>query len=220
MGESLFSEIKENIIQCPTIGITSYPTLSLVTTAETKNYLRIDSAITADDSLISDLLVVSAKFVENQINQVLVETEFLQKQTGGCEIIELVKSPLIGTPSIEYYESFDSVASLLTMSTDFRVVGYELFNINNYWKSGRNGDGYNITYKAGMFSASSYTSSTNNSLQIIKTAMLRFCAWLYENREEFSGDLNEDKFYQKYSKDAPNSIKTYLMQLNDGRNIL
>lgn len=216
----LLYEEYENTIQYPVISVSSQPTLSLVTTAEAKNYLRIDSSITADDSLIGDLLAVSAKFVESQINQVLVETGFVQKQTGGCNTLELVKSPLVGNPVVEYYEKFDSVASLKTISTDFRVVENELHNVNSYWSSGRQGDGYSITYTAGMFTAGSYTSSTDKNLQIIKTAMLRFCAWLYESREEFSGDLSEDNFTQKFSKDVPNGIINSLMPLCDGRNIL
>jgi hypothetical protein len=208
---------RQNII----LSLKSAPTLTLVSRTEAKNYLKIDSSITADDTLVDDIIATSQAFVESQINQCLVTQEWIQLQEGGCETFELAKSPIIGNPAIEYYSDFDTVtASTLTVSTDFRVVGDTIYNAGGYFDKCRLGDGYKITYSCGMFTASNYTNSTNPSLKLVKTAMLRFAAWAYENREEFAGDISETDFNIKYSSTVPNGIKNLLMPLNNGKNIL
>ena len=207
--------------QTPFLVLKTAPTLSLLTRTEAKNYLKIDSSVTADDTLIDDIIVTAQAFVQSQINECIVTQEWIQCQSGGCETIELVKSPIIGNPTVEYYSDFDTVtASTLTVSTDFRVVGDTIYNVDGYFDKYRDGDGYKISYTCGMFTAGNYTSSTNQNLKVLKTAMLRFAAWIYENREEYAGEISELDFTTKYMNNVPNGIKTMLMPLNNGKNIL
>lgn len=209
--------------QCIKIELKSAPTLSIVTLGEAKNYLKIDSNITEDDGLISDILTACTAFIEHQTNLCICQQEYIQYQEGGCKEIELVKFPLSGIPAVEYFGTFEATQSVnITVSDYFRIVGNTLYHIDGSWVRGRKGDGYKITYSAGLFNSSSYTSSNRPELKQFKTALLRLAAWAYENREEYSSEISELDFSQKYSKslDNPTGITNFLKPLNNGYNYL
>jgi hypothetical protein len=185
------------------------PTLSLVTSAEAKNFAKVN--YTADDGLISDIVKSAHFFVESQIHKCLCQQTWIQKQQGGCNKIKLVKCPIIGSPTVTIYEDFDSTGEALTINTDFRIVDNVLFSVDSFFTKYREGDGYSIEYDCGMYTSSNYTSSNDNERTVIKNVILRMAAFLYENRQIYCSNFNEENWSINYSyADLPVEIKHLL----------
>jgi len=203
------------------LKVTSAPTLTLVSKTETKNYLKMSSD-TTDDDIVEDLISASQGIIERELGGLsLVPTGITQYQRGGVETIELMRVPVIGTPTVSYYENFETVtATNITATTHYRVVQNELYNVNGYWEEGRNGDGYTIQYEAGYFTASNYTSSTDLALNVFKTAILRTVAWLYEQREEGITNIKEGEWSVTYDKELPSGIKRLIMPYHTGKGLI
>lgn len=203
------------------LKLISAPTLTLVSKAEAKNYLKLSSD-TTDDDLVDDLISASQGILERELGGLaLVTQSWRQYQQGGVETIELMREPVIGTPTVSYYADFDTVtATNITATTYFRVVENELFHTDGYFDEGRQGDGYTIDYDVGMFTASNYTSSTDPALNTFKTAILRTVAWLYEQREEHVERVNEGEWSVSYSNELPNGIKRLVMPFHTGKNLI
>lgn len=182
----------------PIISVLMEPTLSILTTAETKNYLKVTDS--TDDTLIADLIKTSQGFIETETGLSIVLQQVKQKQEGDCDVIELVKRPVISVDEVKYFDDFDeTTGTLLTESIDFRLVDNLLIHEDDYWIQQRAYDGYQIKYTVGLFTSSNYTSSTDNRLSTFKTCALRFVAWLYENREMYAVEIN-DSFQIKYDQ--------------------
>lgn len=174
------------------------PTLTILTTTETKNYLKVDHSV--DDTLIADMIKASQSFIETETGIAVCPQTWQQFEEGGCETIELIKQPIISVDEIKYFDDFDEMTgSLLTVSIDFRLAGNILIHEDAYWEKQRAVDGYVIKYTAGLFTSSNYTSSTDPRLSTFKICALRFAAWLYENREMYITEINES-FQIKYDQ--------------------
>jgi uncharacterized phiE125 gp8 family phage protein len=198
--------------------MTSAPTLTLVSKTEAKNYLKLSSD-TTDDNLVEDLISASQGILERELGGLaLVTQSYKQYLNGGTDTIELLREPIIGTPTVSYYSDFSTVTP--TNITDFRIVGNELYHIDNYFVEGRAGDGYVIEFDAGMFTASSYTSSLDPALNVFKTAILRTVAWLYEQREEHVTSIKEGQWSVSYAGELPNGIKRLVMPYHTGKSLI
>ena len=176
-----------------------------------------------DDDLISDLIDSATAIVEQELGGLSLYTQsWKQYQQGGIDIIQLQRFPVVGTPTISYYESFDTVtATNITATTYFRVLEDELYHVDSYWSRGRNGDGYVIEYDVGLFNASNYNSSNDLRLPTFKTAILRTCYWLYEQREESvinESGMNWKVTYQEQG--LPMGIKRLLQPFRRAKGML
>lgn len=196
-------------------------TVSIVTRSEAKNYLKLGDD-TTDDNLIDDLIKASETVIEKDLGGLCIcQKQFKQYQQGNCETIELMRQPNIGIPTVSYYDDFETVtASNITYTSYFKVVENELYHIDSYWEKGRDGDGYIITYNAGLFTASDYTSSDREELQVFKTAILRTIAFLYENREEYTQQISEGNWKVTYDFDLPVGIKRLIMPYHTGKGLI
>jgi hypothetical protein len=203
------------------LKVTSAPTLTLVSKAEAKNYLKLSSD-TTDDDLVEDLVSASQGIIERELGGLALVTQGItQYQKGGIETIELMREPVIGTPTISYYSDFDTVtATNITATTYFRVVENELYHADGYWEEGRNGDGYTIQYDAGYFTASNYTNSSDPALNVFKTAILRTVAWLYEQREEHVERSSEGEWSVSYANELPMGIKRLVQPYHTGKGLI
>lgn len=202
------------------LKITTAPTLTLISKAEAKNYLKLSSD-TTDDDLVEDLISASQGILERELGGLaLVTTGFTQYQKGGCDTIELMREPIIGTPTMSYYEDFTTVTATSLTASSIRAVQNELYHVDGYFDAGRDGDGYVIQYDAGYFTASNYTTSTDPALNVFKTAILRTVAWLYEQREEHITSMNEGEWSVSYSGELPNGIKRLVMPYHCGRGMI
>lgn len=202
------------------LKVTSAPTLTLVTKAEAKNYLKLSSD-TTDDDLVDDLISASQGMLERELGGLaLVTTGFTQYQQGGIDTIELMREPVIGTPTVSYYSDFDTVTATSLTASTVRTVESELYHKDGFFDEGRQGDGYTIQYDAGYFTASNYTNSTDPALNVFKTAILRTVAWLYEQREEHVESINEGEWQVSYSGELPMGIKRLVMPYHTSKGLI
>lgn len=211
-----------NIPQNVKLELVSAPTLSIVSRSEMKTYLKLGSD-TTDDSLIDDLIASAIGMIEKECGGIAIcQQTWRQYQKGGIETIQLQREPLIGVPTVSFYDDFDTVtATNITYTTYFRAVKNELFHTDGFFEQGRDGDGYVITYDAGMYTSSTYTASSDPKLKQLKTAVFRIGAWLYEQREEHITDIKENNWSVTYdNKELPMGIKRLLMPIHTGRGII
>lgn len=216
-GNSTYKNKNQNIRLVQVSG----PTLSIVTRSEAKNYIKMCSD-TTDDTFIDDLIKASTSIIERELGGLAIcEQTYKQYQKGCVETIELLRQPIIGIPTVSYYEDFeDTVAINITYSSYFRVVENELHHVDGYFEEGRDGDGYTITFKCGLFTTSTYTSSDRQELQVLKTAICRMVAYLYENREEYVNNISEGNWKVTYDGNLPIGIKTLIMPFHTGKGLI
>lgn len=212
----------KNEQQTINVSVISGATQSILSRTEAKNYLKLDSDLTDDDNLVDSLISASQNIIEETLGGLsLYEKTIQQSQQGGCHAIELMYEPVIGTPTVSYYEDFDTVtASNITFSTHFRNVGSKLYHVDGYWDRGRDGDGYVITYNTGLFTASNVTNSNDNRLQVFKTAMLRLIARMYEQREDQATNVKEGNWSVSYDDKDMYDIKKLIMPFHTGRGLI
>jgi hypothetical protein len=205
LDKSLKNNLQRISLQC-----TLKPSVSILTVQEAKNYIKVSHS--NDDVLIPLLIKNTTNTIETVIHKVIHKSGFTQKQQGGCNNIKLMKCPVIGTPTITYYESFDSTGTVLSLNTDYRIVDNILYNSDNYFTEGRDGDGYKIDYEAGLFT----NGTDDNSMEyaVIKNVMLRLTAFLYENRQQYCTQFNEENWSINYDLTSiPIEIKSMLIPL-------
>ena len=198
------------------------PTLSIVSKTEAKNYLKIGSD-TTDDALIDGLISSAVGMIEREAGGIALCTQtWKQTQQGGCKVIKLMRQPVQGVPTVSYYDSFNTVtATNITYTSDFKVVQPNvLVHADGYFQQGRDGDGYEIKYDVGMFTASNYTSSSDPRLNMFKTAILRTIAWLYEQREENVTGIKEGQWSVTYANELPMGIKRLIMPIHSGQGLI
>lgn len=207
LDKSLKNETQSMVLTCKT-----KPTVSILTSEEAKNYLKISHSV--DDSLIKLLIKSSVNTIENVIYKVIHKSTFVQKQSGGIDKIKLMKCPVTSTPTILFCDSFDSTGTSLTINTDFRMVGNILYHIDGYFITGREGDGYSIEYDAGLFDSS--TDDDSMEYTVIKNVMMRMIAFLYENRQQYCTNFNEENWSISYGlNDIPMEFKSMLFPLRE-----
>jgi len=184
------------------------PTHELFDIVTTKNYLKVDYS--TDDNLIELIQKSVRKQLENELGGVLiVKRSVTQKQTGGIETIDLLRSPVNSITSVTYYEDFNSTGEVLSAS-DYRFHDGQLYHKDGYWKQGRAGNGYVIVYNAGHVDDSGQ--AAENATPSIRMAALRLIGYLYENREEFATTISEGGYSISYNTIVGNSeLKNLLM---------
>ena len=198
-----------------TITEVAEPTYEPVSLAEMKDYLKVDT--TDDNTLISALIHTARKQVENELGGLaIVKRNFTQKQSGGLERLEILKSPLNSIASIVYYDSFASTGSTVTAS-DYRYVTNNVYHINNFFDYGRDADGYVITFNAGIVADTSTASIT--APNSIRVAIMRIASYLYENRQDYAKNWNEGNWSINYDKTLRNDINLLLMPYHTGKGL-
>jgi hypothetical protein len=193
----------------------------IMSISEVKNYLKIGDDNT-DDGLIYDLIKTATSIIEHEAGGLCIyEQTFEQKLTGDVEEIELLRQPVIGIPTINYYEEFTTTTpEELQNLIDFRISGNTLYHKDGKFPKGRDGDGYTIIYKAGLFQNGSHTNSNNREIQLAKIAMLRIIGYLYENREEYANHIKEGEWQITYDGNLPMGIKRLIMPIHTGLGLI
>jgi hypothetical protein len=221
--KSGYNNKKTNELQNPYCTLVTAPTLSLVTVGEAKNYLKMESDVTLDDGLVTMFIKGAMGKIEQELGGVaLCQQTWKQTQKGGCDYIRLLRQPIVGTPTVSYYEDFDTVtATNITYTSHFRVAQpNKLYHVDGYFEQGRDGDGYEVTFNCGLFDASNYTDSNNPKLQAIKTAILRTVSWMNEQRVEFQMSNKEGDWSVQYSRELPIGIKNLIMPFHSGEGLI
>ena len=193
------------------------PTYEPLELALVKTYLKVDTS--ADDTLIEVLIMAARKQIENELGgYLIVKRSVTQKQTGGLETIDLLRQPVNSITSVTYYENFDSAGEVIA-STKYRFSDGKLYHTDGYWKAGRESDGYVIVYNAGVQEDTGQ--SAENSSKALRTAMLRYIAYMYENREEYATTISEGGFNISYNSIIGNTLfKNLLMPYHTGKGLI
>jgi len=154
----------------------------IVTTAEMKEFLKVDTLITADDTLIDNLVKgAMIEFEEYARIALLTQTWNLYLDKIGQKI-ELPRPPL---QTVEHFYWYDenytktemTAALYLTRVLSAAEPGYILRKPSVSWEVyTTNGDGIKIEYTAGFGAAASAVP------QDIIEAIMSIVAWRYENR--------------------------------------
>ena len=192
------------------------PTYEPLELALVKTYLKVDTS--ADDTLIDVLIMAARKQIENELGgYLIVKRSVTQKQTGGLETIDLLRQPVNSITSVTFYENFDSAGEVVA-SSKYRFSDGKLYHTDGYWKAGRESDGYVIVYNAGVQDDTGQ--SAENSSKALRTAMLRYIAYMYENREQFAGSVNEGNFSIQYDQKIKTEINLLLMPYHTGKGLI
>lgn len=161
-----------------TIEVTSAAT-EPVTLADAKAHARVD--VSADDALISSLIVAAREFCERCTGRTFAQRTFVQTMRHfpeyGADII-VQRSPLISVQSVNYYAA-DGTDTLMTVATDYRVRANAMpgrislpVTFTRWPIVSTVDDAVRIAYTAG-----------GSVPQIARQAMLMLIAHWYENRE-------------------------------------
>lgn len=178
-----------------------------------KNYLKIDYS--TDDTLLELLIHTARKQIETECGGLaIVKRTVTQKQTGGLQYIQFMKQPVNSITSVTYYENFSSTGEVIS-SSDYRFTDGILIHKDNWFKSGRDGDGYVIIYNAGLVNDTGQTAE--NCPQALRAAMMRVIAYLYENREQYVNSVNEGNFSISYDKKLRSEINMFLSPYFTGK---
>lgn len=177
-----------------TWAITSGPSTEPLTSTETKNFLRVSTGFTADDTFISGLITVARQAAETIIDRALIDqliTFYADDFPKSSDVILLPRPPLESVTSIKYY---DTAGTQQTMSTgDYQVDIYSepgrLYpDTDTVWpdvESGR-ANAVEIAFRAG------YGSTQSSVPESIRTAMLMMIGHWYEHRESVApGQMQE-----------------------------
>ena len=172
-------------------AVTSAPGTEPLTRSEVKNYLKIASAVTADDSLIDSMIVAARNVVQRYTRLALITqtiTEKRDKLTDSASYGALLGSfPLFWGPvtSVTSVTYLDSAGASQTLSTS--VYGTDLYSLpaRVYLKNGQSWplvynqrDAVTIVYVAGYANAAAVPDE-------LKMAMYLLIADMYENRTDY-----------------------------------
>lgn len=162
----------------------SGPAVEPVSLADQKLFMRVDH--TVDNDLITALITVARKEVENYTHRQLITATWVMRMDmwPPDEQIEMPLPPLQSVTSV-VYKDVDNVSQTLTANTDYtvdiyRTPGRIVPAINSKWPTpyGHIND-ITVTFKAGYGDAA----TTVPAPLIQATKMI--CAHLYEHREQF-----------------------------------
>ena len=105
------------------------PSFNFLTTSDVKNYLKQESSVAVEDSLIADLSEAAQNYFERKTNRALVDgslsCRYFDIDSDGPSL-EL-KLPYIGTFSnIVVQYRYDNTTTTLVVNTDYYVNDYRI----------------------------------------------------------------------------------------------
>ena len=167
------------------LELTNAPTNELITTAEAKTHLRIDSSFTDDDTYIDGLIVAAREIVEAHTRKKWAQAEYdyWLDEFPASDILAIQDVGYIRTIAVQYY---DPTGVLQTFSTgNYNLQGSTTpprlwLKDNASWPETRtDGPGVQISITVG------YTYVTGNATPApIIAAMKLIIGHLYENRQD------------------------------------
>ncbi len=169
--------------------VTSGPSTPILTTAEAKNYLKIDTS--ADDTLISDMVASATDYCENYLGQKFITQTI-------AEVFDKIPKPKIGDLfptlflTVHPVQSVTSITYTDTNETE-QTWNASLYKVDTYRKAARITPSYGevfpdilaeinsltVTYVAGYGDASSDVPAS------IRQAVRLVLSDMYHNRSDF-----------------------------------
>lgn len=185
------------------LTIVTEPTIEPLTSAETINYLRLDSGV--DNMLVESLITTARNWVENYTNRTLINTTYKLSldnisefdvplkegfytgayKTPYVDYISLPRSPISSVTHIKYFNDSDTESTWATSNyyvdtvrVPARIV---LRDGGSFPTDLRKANGLEVTYVAG------YGANRSDVPEAIRTAMLQYITNLYEHRGDDEG---------------------------------
>ena len=191
---SKYKEFKDYIVTQP-------PVNQVLTLAETKDYLKIDSI--DEDIYIQQLIDTATDCFEKYTGRTLINTTykaFLDKFPPYDQDIKIKRSRFQSLISLQYYKNktlttLDPILYFITESNDFSLI--TLYNNSNYPIADCRKQAIQINFIAG------YGANSSDIPQAIKRALLSHIAYLYNNAGDCMDDLSDSdkqfkELYMKY----------------------
>jgi uncharacterized phiE125 gp8 family phage protein len=161
--------------------VTTQPTIEPVSLAEAKLHLKIETADTADDTLISALIKAAREYCEGFQNRAYIEQSITLKFDDFADEIIVPKPPLISVTSIKYIDvngTQQMLAATVYAVDTTSEPGRITLAYNQSWPSIRgDANGVEIIYKAG------YGATAAGVPESVKVAIKLLIGHWYEHRE-------------------------------------
>jgi len=168
------------------LSVTSAPSVEPISTAEAKEWLRVDSADTSQDNVIAILIKGVRQKVEDYLRRALITQTFSFEMSGDDmrAYIEVPRPPVQSITSLTTYdEASGSETTTVVTSTNYQLTEKTLLvERNDGWDINREDRAGTLVYVAGYGDAGSDVPFD------IRMAMLELLALRYERR----GDENRD----------------------------
>jgi len=168
------------------LSVTSAPSVEPISTAEAKEWLRVDSADTSQDNVIAILVKGVRQKVEDYLRRALITQTFSFEMSGDDmrSYIEIPRPPVQSITSLTTYdEASGSETTTVVTSTNYQLTEKTLLvERNDGWDINREDRAGTLVYVAGYGDAGSDVPFD------IRMAMLELLALRYERR----GDENRD----------------------------
>lgn len=165
-------------------AITSAPGTEPLTRTEAKNYLKVASSVTADDTLIDGLIVAARNIAQGYTGRLLITQTVTEKRDDFTQFdsFPLRWGPVTSVTSVTYTDTAGNSQTLATT-----VYGTSLYDIpaRLFLKSGQvwpdlydQRDVVTVVYVAGYANAAAVPDE-------LKAAMYMLIADMYENRTDY-----------------------------------
>lgn len=160
------------------LTVTTAPSVEPVTTALVKEWLRVDTNDTSQDSVLELLVTACRSRVEEYINGALI-TQTLTWEVGHEAMRQPIFLPRVPATSITSLTTYDADGnSTLVSSANYELVGRtKIAYRSDGWDILRRDRAATIVYAAG------YGTSASDVPYDIRLAILRLAADYYEFRE-------------------------------------
>ncbi len=163
--------------------VATAPTTEPFTRAYVKSWLKIPASITAEDTIIDELILAARSWAEHGTGRALM-TQTIEDYFDcwpSCGVLSLSVAPIQSVSSISYlsggtYTTWNianynvdiiSAPCRITLKTNGSLPAYDVLTPN----------AFKVVYVAGA-------SATSDIPQVTKQAMLQKIAFMYENRED------------------------------------
>ena len=173
------------------LSVTSAPSVEPISTAEAKEWLRVDSADTSQDNVIAILIKGVRQKVEDYLRRALI-TQTISFEMSGDDMrayIEVPRPPVQSITSLTTYdEASGSETTTVVASTNYQLTDKTLLvERNDGWDINREDRAGTLVYVAGYGDAGSDVPFD------IRMAMLELLALRYERRGDENRDLNTSR---------------------------
>ena len=165
------------------IAVTTGPASEPITTAEAKNWLKIRSGVTTDDTLIAGLVESARLEHEHESGEYTITRTVVEyRDTWPIgRVLQLTMGPVSAITSVQYKDEAGDTQTFSSGSYTTDIVGKHariVLNEDTDWPDLFNGpNAVFVTYAAGYANADAVPES-------VKTAILVRLAMHYQNRED------------------------------------
>lgn len=174
------------------LRLVTAPAAMPATTAEAREWCRIDSDDTSQDAVIDILIAAATQHAEHLTGRAFVERTYELNLPYFTHCIELPMAPLLGIDSIKYTDTSENEQTVAAADYEADVVG-EPGRVRPVWNASwpSTGHGFNpvrIQYRAGYAYVGSPVDYTDNSYlpAALRQWLAVRIATLYDNRAQVS----------------------------------